>query len=132
MSKSSKRPKVSRIWKGVQAALPADPMKEMMREHQDVLQNIESTLVTAWRQASEIDDRAVLDALTAALRRAEPPEQTRRLLFDQLRAVRETRPDVSDEIWGKGLRVVADSVRRHSDLAPGSTDYLDFVSPFLP
>jgi len=132
MSKSSKRPKVSRMWKGVKAAEPADPMKEMMREHQDVLQNIEFTLVTAWRSRPAIDDRAALDALTAALRREEPAEEARRLLFDQLRAARETRPDVSDETWGKGLRVVADSVRRRSDLRPGSTDYLDFVSPFLP
>jgi hypothetical protein len=132
MPKPPKRPKIGKMWRGVKAAPPPDPTKEMMREHEDVLQNIEFTLVRAWRDRPEVDDKAALDALSAALRREEPGAEPCRLLFDQLRAARETRPDVADETWAKGLRVVAESVRRHSDLRPGSTGYLDFVAPFLP
>ena len=133
MSKRSKRkrPRVSRIWKGVKAASLADPMKRMMRDHEDVLQNIEATLVSIHRKEPGIDDCAIADALRAALAGTAPTEERRRRLVGALGAVRKIRTDIPDSIWQDGLRVVLASVRRHSTLRPGATGYLDFVSPFI-
>ncbi|GAG34969.1 unnamed protein product, partial [marine sediment metagenome] len=40
--------------------------------------------------------------------------------------------DIPDDIWRDGLRTVLESVHRHSSLKPGSRDYLDFVSDYVP
>lgn len=106
-------------------------LKRMTRDHQDLLQNIEFTLVSGYRDDSSIDDRIVAEALTAAIR-GDAPEETRRIsLCEGLEDVREFRSDVSDEVWRAGLQTVLQSVHRHSTLKPGSRDYLDFVSDFI-
>jgi len=133
MPKHSKgqRPRVSRIWKGVKAAPPGDPMKRMMRDHEDVLQNIEFVLVTAYRRDPEVDDRLAAGALSAAIAGTPSADERAQELVGELKAMREFRAEVADDIWRDGLSVVLHSVRRHSDLRPGSTGYLDFVSRFI-
>jgi len=106
-------------------------MKRMMRDHPGVLQNIEFTLVTTYREDRSIDDCIVLDALRAALEGDVPTEARRELLVDRLRDMREFRSDTPDNVWQDCLRVVMQSVRRHSSLTPGSTGYLGFISNFI-
>ncbi len=48
-----------------------------------------------------------------------------------LRAMRENREDITDDVWREALHVVADSVKRHSELRPGETSYLSFASRFV-
>src|SRR5689334_11935920 len=66
-------------------------MKSMSRDHLDVLQNIEATLVSAARQVENIDDRTVDEALGLALRGKEPGEGTDAhawAVYEMLEAVR--------------------------------------------
>ncbi len=109
-------------------------MKSMLRDHLDVLQNIEFTLVNHAREEPEIDDRILDEALTMALRGAEPGEDTEEFvveLLEMLEAMRDLRSDVPDNIWQGGLKTVRDSVRRHSTLAPGEKAYIRFVEKYI-
>jgi hypothetical protein len=109
-------------------------MKTMSRDHLDVLQNIEATLVGAARRDDKIDDRTVDEALQLALRGADPAEDAEPLsveIYDLLVQMRAYRSDVPDSIWQAGLRTVRDSVRRHSSLARGEKRYLSFVEPYV-
>ena len=106
-------------------------MKDMTRDHQDILQNIEFILVTRHREDRSIDDRIVADALKAAINGDMPEDTFAQSLNESLEGMREFRSDVSDEIWRDCLRTVLQSVRRHSNLTPGSRGYLDFVSDFI-
>jgi hypothetical protein len=109
-------------------------MKHMTRDHVDVLQNIEFTLVSCSRRDRSIDDRMVAAALEAALRPSDADVDMApqvEMMCELLQGMRETREDVSDEIWRAGLRTVRDSVHRHSGLRPGEKAYLQFVSPYV-
>ena len=111
---------------------PRKSMKHMTRDHLDVLQNIEFFLVSGYRSDQSIDDCIVADALIAAILDAEPEDSRARSLNENLENIRELRPDIPDDIWRDGLRTVLESVHRHSSLKPGSRDYLDFVSDYVP
>lgn len=109
-------------------------MKQMSRDHLDVLQNIEFALVTAARQDDAIDDRIIDEALGIAFRGTEPQEGAHPLaveLHAALEDLREIREDVTDAIWKAGLKTVRESVRRHSSLTPGEKTYLRFVGPYV-
>ena len=106
-------------------------LKQMTRDHQDILQNIEFTLVSGHREDPTIDDRIVADVLKAAIG-GDVSEDTRtQSLSESLEEVRQLRSDVSDNLWRDGLRTVLQSVHRHSNLRRGERDYLDFVSDFV-
>jgi hypothetical protein len=108
--------------------------KRMARDHLDVLQNIEFALAKCARHDSSIDDRLIDQALRASISQAEPPEDadTRvALLCRMLMSMRSLREDVADDVWTAGLRTVEESVRRHSNLEPGETSYLDFVKNYV-
>jgi hypothetical protein len=107
-------------------------MKRMSRDHLDVLQNIEFILVTAYREDSTVDDRKVAAALQSAIDNDVPQDDRAISIKESLQDMYEFRGDVSDDIWQAGLRTVLQSVHRHSNLRPGSTEYLDFVSEFIP
>src|SRR4051794_17459274 len=97
-------------------------MKHMARDHLDVLQNIEFSLVRCAREDSSIDDGIIDRALRICMRGTEiSDEEDPRVatVCDMLGAIRATREDVPDNIWRAGLRTVNDSVQRHSDLRPG-------------
>ena len=106
-------------------------MRQMVREHQDVLQNIEFILVTGYRDDHSIDDCIIAETLKAAIHGYLPQDQRAVSLNKALGGVRELRSDVSDDIWRDCLRVVLQSVHRHSSLKPGCRWYLDFVSDFI-
>jgi len=106
-------------------------MKRMQREHLDVLQNIEFALVERYREDSTIDDHIIAEALKATIDNVVPQNDQTASIKESLQGIRELRSDVSDDIWRDGLRTVLQSVHRHSDLRPGSTDYLDFVADFI-
>jgi hypothetical protein len=109
-------------------------MKQMSRDHLDVLQNIEFTLITTARQDREIDDRTIDEALRIALRGGEPEEDTDGAtveLVELLDEMREFRSEVPDNVWQAGLKTVRDSVRKHSGLTPGEKRYIRFVEPYV-
>lgn len=106
-------------------------MKRMTKDHVDVLQNIEFILVTSHRENSSIDDRIIADALKATIDNDVPQDERAISIKENLQDMYEFRGDVSDDIWHAGLRTVLQSVQRHSDLRPGSTEYLNFVSEFI-
>ena len=103
----------------------------MIYGHQDVLQNIEFALISGYRNDNAIDDSAIADALKAAILSLEPGNERSASLVDGLAGIRHMRADIDDDLWRDGLRTVLRSVRRHSDLQPGSRDYIHFVSPFV-
>ncbi len=106
-------------------------MERMTRDHQDVLQNIEFVLVSGYRRDGSIDDCIVAGALKAAIHGDEPEDPRAKSLNEGLEGARELRCDVSDDVWRDCLRVVLQSVHRHSSLKPGCRLYLDFVSDFI-
>jgi len=111
---------------------PAKLSKRMARDHLDVLQNIEFTLVSGHREDPTIDDRIVADVLKAAIYDDVSEDARTQSLSEGLEEIRQLRSDVSDDVWRDGLRTVLQSVHRHSSLRPGSRAYLDFVSDFTP
>jgi hypothetical protein len=106
-------------------------LKRMVRDHQDILQNIEFILVTKYRNDHRIDDRIVADALKAAIRGDIAEDALAESLNEGLEEMRLFRSDVSDDVWRDGLRTVFQSVQRHSYLRPGEREYLDFVCNFI-
>ena len=109
-------------------------MKHLVRDHLDVLQNIELVLVRIARQDPGFDDPTIDQALRHCIKRTEPPEDGDwkvGLLIKTLDAVRETQISVSDDIWIAALRKVDESVQLHSELRPGEKSYLQFVEEFV-
>lgn len=106
-------------------------MKRMVRDHQDVLQNIEFILISAYRNDQRIDDRIVAEALKAAIHGDTAENALAESLNEGLEEMCLFRSDVSDDIWRDGLRTVLQSVHRHSYLRPGEREYLDFVGNFI-
>ncbi len=106
-------------------------MGRMAREHPGVLQNIEFVVVQHHQEHDGIDDRTAFRALRAALNGIEPTNESENSVAKSLQTFREFRSDVSDDVWEDALLVVMQSVPRHSDLTPGATDYLEFISEFI-
>lgn len=113
---------------------PRARMKQMSRDHQDVLQNIEFVLVSEHQKNLEIDDSRANAALVASLAGVDPETLDDILVADLVNAlasIRQLREEVPDDIWREGLRVVQESVRRHSGLQQGETSYLEFVKQYI-
>ncbi len=109
-------------------------MKQMSRDHLDVLQNIEFSLVEMAQKVPAIDDRVLDEALRCSLAGHPPGEEAEDEIHDVfglLQGMRRFREDVSDGVWNSGLKAVRDSVRRHSSLAPGDRAYIRFVEPYI-
>ena len=111
---------------------PEKDFKFMTEHHVDILQNIEFSLVTAWRDDSDIDDKDTAAALKTVINEGQAENQQVKSLVSVLENIRMQRLDVSDDIWKKGLKVVLDSVYTHSNAKEGDTDYLEFASDFIP
>jgi hypothetical protein len=110
---------------------PVKLMKQMSRDHLDVLQNIEFTLLGRHRRDPSLDDRVMSEALRAAVSNIAPHDPRIADVHEALAAVRQTREDVSDDVWRDALRVVDESVRTHSRLRPGETSYLSFIAHYV-
>ena len=106
-------------------------LKRMTRDHVDVLQNIETVLISAYDEDRSIDDRIVAEVLHAAIKGEEPKDVRAQSIHEDLDEIRNLHADVPDKIWRDGLRTVLQSVQRHSDLRPGEREYLGFVSDFF-
>jgi uncharacterized alpha-E superfamily protein len=107
-------------------------LKRMTRDHLDVLQNIESVLISSHRDDRSIDDRTIAQALKSSIRDDWPEDAAVQSLIEAMDQMREVRSDVPDDVWQAGLQTVLQSVRRHSSLKPGARGYLKFVSDFMP
>jgi len=123
---------IGRNRKLIRQEKPEKIFKQMTNDHVDVLQNIEFSIVSAYRRSSNIDDKVVASALKTAITGDDAADELSHLLIEALEDTRLLRADVSDEIWKNGLKVVLQSVCDHSDMRTGDRDYLEFVSPFLP
>ena len=107
-------------------------MRRMSRDHLDLLREIESILVSAWRNDPGVDDAAARAALDSVLGEKPSAAGSRAAdLAGRLAVARSARAEVGDEDWRNGLRVVRDSVDRHSSGKPGGQDYLRFVGQAL-
>ena len=106
-------------------------LRRMTRDHVDVLQNIESVLISAYHEDGSIDDRIIAEVLKAAIRDEEPESARAQSIHEDLEEMRNLRADVTEKIWRDGLRTVLQSVHRHSNLSQGEREYLDFVSDFV-
>ena len=106
-------------------------LKRMTRDHVDVLQNIEFTIISAYDKDDSLDDCMIAEVLQAAVRDEVPDSARAQSLREDLIEMRHLRADVPDDIWRDGLRTILQSVQRHSNLKPGEQEYLDFVSDFI-
>ena len=110
---------------------PENIFKQMTQHHVDVLQNIEFSIISTYRSHAAIDDGVIASALKTIIAAGEPDGKLAAMLIDDLDEVRQTRADVPDDIWIKGLKVVLESVHTHSDTRPGDRDYLTFIGIFV-
>ncbi|MBL7106779.1 MAG: hypothetical protein ISS77_04130 [Phycisphaerae bacterium] len=111
---------------------PEKIYKRMSRDHLDVLQNIEFSIVSTCRNHEDIDDRIVASAVKTAISGSDPVGELSAILIDDLVQVRQMRGgSAPDNIWIDGLKVVLWSVRNHSDLQPGDRDYLTFIQNYV-
>jgi hypothetical protein len=109
----------------------------IIRDHMDLLQNIEFALVTTWKEDARVDDAAVYAALRAV---REDDEARSPLAGEAAAAVRGIldwrRQNLEPHELSKPLRRAAckkimGSIRNHSSCTPGDTGYLRFVSQFV-
>ena len=111
---------------------PEKVFKRMTRDHLDVLQNIEFSIISTCRNHDDIDDRIIASALKTAIAGSEPVGELSAILINDLVHIRQMRGDsVPDNIWTDGLKVVLRSVRNHSDTQPGDRDYLTFIQDYV-
>jgi len=103
----------------------------MTRDHVDVQQNIEFSLISSYEKDGSINDRIIARVLQAAIRNEIPDGARAQSINKDLEEMRDFRDDVPDKIWREGLRTVLQSGQRHSKLLPGERNYLDFVSDFI-
>ena len=110
---------------------PKKIFKQMTRDHLDVLQNIEFSIVSTCRDCCDIDDSIIASALKTAIAGGEPADELSGLLINNLESIRQARLDVQETIWKNGLKVVLESVHTHSGAQPGDRDYLKFVLRYV-
>ncbi len=105
--------------------------QRMIRDHADLLQNVEFSLVSVAKETDEIDDHVVEQILRCAINHGSPEDPIVRWAMDLLATVRQQHPDVTDALWRDAMRVIYTSLKRHSSCEPGETSYLYFVSHFV-
>lgn len=110
---------------------PKKIFKQMTRDHLDVLQNIEFSIVSTCRDCRDIDDRVIASALKTVIADGEPADELSGLLVNSLENIRLVRVDVPETIWKNGLKVVLESVHNHSKAKQGDRDYLRFVFHYV-
>lgn len=103
----------------------------MTRDHPDVLQNIEVVFAQRHGRRHDIDDLAVFTAIRARVMKTEPEDPIAGELVAALDDMRALRSDLSDDLWRDALIVIANSVKFHSSLRPGETNYLRFIEQFV-
>ena len=110
---------------------PEKIFKQMTQHHLDVLESIEHSILATYRNCEALDDGVVVSALKSAIDGSEPDGSLAVMVRDDLALIRQTRADVTDDIWIKGIKVVLQSVHTHSDTQPGDKEYLYFIRAFV-
>ena len=105
--------------------------QRMVRDHLDVLQNIEFSLVETSQQIEKFDDRDIEQVLRRTIQSTAPDDPVIEEGIDHLKAARAMRDDISDDVWQDGLRVAFASLKRHSQCQPFETSYLRFIEQFM-
>jgi hypothetical protein len=93
----------------------------------DVLFNIESTCARCAAEDQRIDDAVVWSVLQSLVVEDPPSTLPHAWLYSEILAARELGRDIDEEIWSECLRMVRDSVERHSNRRPGDCSYLTFI-----
>lgn len=106
-------------------------LKSISRQYEDVLNAIETALVASRRSMPQVDDHLADLSLSFALHGGEPDDPAVKSIAEAITLARPRERDVTDVIWRECLRVVQDSVRRHSGREPGQVDYFDFVAGYI-
>lgn len=118
--------------------VPGKPLKvgkamqaKFVRDHSDLLQNIEFMLVHAARDEPDFDDRSAEKILRHAITRTDAEDPPINLALELLESIRQQRDLESDDLWGDALRVIYTSLKHHSDCKSGETSYLEFISRYV-
>jgi len=80
-------------------------MNQFEKKHMDLLQNIEFTLVTAYRNDNTIDDAVIRNALRELVYNKTCEDPRSELIVSQLHEIKNVRSDISDKIWKQTLRI---------------------------
>ena len=105
--------------------------RRVVRNHADLLQNIEFALVNAASDAHEVDDQCIERILRHAITQKASEDPSINSALDSLAAIRRQREEDPGDLWSDALRVVYASLKRHSNCEPGETSYLHFVSQYV-
>ncbi len=105
--------------------------RRMVRNHADLLQNIECALVNVASKSREVDDPCIERILRHAITQQASEDPIVNSALDSLAAIRQLRDGESGDLWSNALRVVYTSLKLHSNCEPGETSYLRFVSHFF-
>ena len=106
-------------------------IKKFSRDHEDVLEDIEVVLVYEERENPEIDDQVASLAIRARIANIPPEDSLAELVFSELAVVRARHATISDFEWIEALRVIHESIVRHSGRTPGEKHYLRFAARFI-
>jgi hypothetical protein len=111
---------------------PTSRIKRVSLAHEGLLKAIETVLVTGWRSDPRVDDPTAASAVQGAATGREPDDPLGARLTRELLDVRARYEDATDVVWQGTLRIVAESIDRHSTFQPGDVAYLTFAASFLP
>ena len=105
--------------------------RRLVRNHADLLQNIEFTLVNAASELDEFDDQCIERILRHAITQKDSEDPSTNSVLESLEAICRQRELDPGDLWSDALRVVYTSLKRHSNCKPGETSYLKFVSQYV-
>ena len=105
--------------------------RRLVRNHADLLQNIEFALVNAASDSHEVDDHCIERILRHAITQKASDDPSTNSALDSLAEIRRLREEAPGDLWSDALRVVYTSLKRHSSCEPGDTSYLRFVSQYV-
>ncbi len=118
---------------GVSLTISPAKRDAFTQAHAPVLLKIETCINQMWHDHEELDDRHVVDALSAAIRNQPDSDPLTSELIRRLATVFTAvfgTPDAR-ETWVTGLRCIYTSVKTRSRCGRGDRDYLDFASTFI-
>jgi hypothetical protein len=108
-------------------------LKHIVRDHIDILEDIEMVMLAYAEESPEVDDRTIDEALGLLRRKNESIRDAElhvKSLCHLMSHIRARHGDVSDTIWLGALRTVQDELRRHSSLNPGEKTYIEYVTNY--
>ena len=105
--------------------------RRLVRNHADLLQNIEFALLNAASESHDVDDQCIEKILRHAITQQVPKDSMIGEALDSLAAIRQMRAFDSDDLWFDALRVIYTSLKRHSSCEAGEFSYLRFISNYV-